>query len=41
MNRKVEHYIPIESVEEELLDNNKMILVTPEEYEEYIKLKNS
>ena len=41
MNRKVVHYIPIESVDEELLDNNKMILVTPEEYEEYIKLKNS
>ncbi|MEI3227963.1 MAG: hypothetical protein V8S39_13035 [Lachnospiraceae bacterium] len=41
MNRKVVHYIPIESADEGLLDNKKMILVTPEVYEEYIKLKNN
>lgn len=41
MNRKVVHYIPIKSVDEELLDNKKMILVTPEVYEEYIKLKSN
>lgn len=40
MNRKVVYYIPIESVDEELLDN-KMILVTPDVYEEYINLKCS
>lgn len=41
MNRKVVHYIPIESSNEKILDNGKMILIPPEIYEEYIKLKNN
>lgn len=41
MNRKVVHYMPIEYIGErkEGSDVEKMILVTPEEYEEFIKLK--
>ena len=41
MNRKVVRYIPIETSDEGLLDNKKMILITPEVYEEYVKLKSN